>query len=144
MEKNTLYLLFKDVIKEHFRRKEKLLGDLKLHRGQAPVLLLLGEKDGLVQKEISERLKIKPSTVTLIIKRMEKRGLVFSKRDEKDKRFSKIYLTEDGRKFICKLKKTFGQLEEEMFSGFSEEEKIILEGYLRRIQDNLEKINKER
>lgn len=145
MEKNnSLYGIFKEVIKEHFIRREKLLSGLKLYRGQAPMLLLLSEKDGLTQKEIAEKMKIKPSTVAIMVRRMRKRGLVITQRDEKDRRFSKVYLTDEGRKFICKLKKIFKQLEEECFSNFSEEEREILKNYLERIRDNLKKFNEEK
>lgn len=44
-DKNSIYGLFKELIREHFIRREKLLSDLKLFRGQAPVLLLLSEKE---------------------------------------------------------------------------------------------------
>jgi len=142
-KEETLYGLFKDVIKEHFRRREKLLSDLKLYRGQAPVLLLLSERNGLTQKEIAEELKIKPSTVTLILRRMKKRGLISSVRDERDKRYTKIYLTEEGKKFICKLKRVFKQLEEECFKDFSEEEKKLLMDFFRRIRDNLRRLNEK-
>jgi len=142
-KEETLYGLFKDVIKEHFRRREKLLSGLKLYRGQAPVLLLLSERNGLTQKEIAEGLKIKPSTVTLILRRMRKRGLISSVRDERDKRYTKIYLTEEGKKFICKLKRVFNQLEEECFKDFSEEEKKLLMDFFRRIRDNLRRLNEQ-
>jgi DNA-binding MarR family transcriptional regulator len=142
-KEETLYGLFKDVIKEHFRRREKLLSDLKLYRGQAPVLLLLSERNGLTQREIAEELKIKPSTVTLILRRMKKRGLISSVRDERDKRYTKIYLTEEGKKFICKLKRVFKQLEEECFKDFSEEEKKLLMDFFRRIRDNLRRLNEQ-
>jgi len=142
-KEETLYGLFKDVIKEHFRRREKLLSDLKLYRGQAPVLLLLSERNGLTQKEIAEELKVKPSTVTLILRRMKKRGLISSVRDERDKRYTKIYLTEEGKKFICKLKRVFKQLEEECFKDFSEEEKKLLMDFFRRIRDNLRRLNEQ-
>lgn len=145
MEKdNSLYGIFKEVIREHFIRREKLLSGLKLSRGQAPMLLLLSEKDGLSQKEIAETMKIKPSTVAIMIRRMKKRGLVFTKRDEKDKRFSKVYLTDEGRKFICKLKKTYKQLEEECFGNFTEEEKEVFKNYLIRVRDNLKILNEEK
>jgi DNA-binding MarR family transcriptional regulator len=142
-KEETLYGLFKDVIKEHFRRREKLLSGLKLYRGQAPVLLLLSERNGLTQREIAEELKIKPSTVTLILRRMRKRGLISSVRDERDKRYTKIYLTEEGKKFICKLKRVFKQLEEECFKDFSEEEKKLLMDFFRRIRDNLRRLNEQ-
>jgi DNA-binding MarR family transcriptional regulator len=102
----------------------------------------LGEKDGLTQREIVEEIKIKPSTVTLILKRMEKRGLILKKKDEKDRRYSRIYLTDSGRKILCNLKKVFDKLEEECFSGFSDKEKEILRNFFIRIRDNLRSINK--
>ncbi|MGC9002045.1 MAG: MarR family winged helix-turn-helix transcriptional regulator [Dictyoglomus sp.] len=144
MEKKNIYEIFKEVIREHFIRREKLLSGLKLYRGQAPILLLLSERDGLTQKEIVENMKIKPSTVAIMIRRMKKRGLVITKRDEKDKRFSKVYLTDEGRKFICELKKTYKQLEEECFGNFTEEERETLKNYLERIRDNLRILNEEK
>jgi len=72
MEKKNIYEIFKEVIREHFIRREKLLSGLKLYRGQAPILLLLSERDGLTQKEIVENMKIKPSTVAIMIRRMKK------------------------------------------------------------------------
>ncbi|MGB9857472.1 MAG: MarR family winged helix-turn-helix transcriptional regulator [Dictyoglomaceae bacterium] len=145
MEKSIeLYGVFKEVIREHFIRREKLLSGLKLYRGQAPMLLLLSERDGLTQKEIAEKMKIKPSTVAIMIRRMKKRDLIITKRDEEDKRFSRVYLTDEGRKFICKLKKTYKQLEEECFGNFTEEERETLKNYLERIRDNLRILNEEK
>lgn len=141
-DKDSIYGLFKELIREHFIRREKLLSDLKLFRGQAPVLLLLSEKEGLTQKEIAENLKIKPSTVTLIIRRMKKRGLIWTAKDAQDKRFTKIYLSEEGKKIICRLKKVFKQLEAEMFGDFTKEDLERLEDYFNRIISNLREVNK--
>lgn len=141
-DKESIYGLFKELIREHFIRREKLLSDLKLFRGQAPVLLILSEKEGLTQKEIAESLKIKPSTVTLIIRRMKKRGLIWTAKDNQDKRFTKIYLSEEGKKIICRLKKVFKQLETEMFRDFTKEDLERLEDYFKKIISNLREVNK--
>lgn len=141
-DKNSIYGLFKELIREHFIRREKLLSDLKLFRGQAPVLLLLSEKEGITQKEIAEKLKIKPSTVTLIIRRMKRRGLILTVKDTQDKRFTKIYLSDEGKKLICRLKKVFKQLETEMFKNFEEEDLKKLENYFQKIISNLREVNR--
>lgn len=141
-DKNSIYGLFKELIREHFIRREKLLSDLKLFRGQAPVLLLLSEKEGITQKEIAEKLKIKPSTVTLIIRRMKRRGLILTVKDTQDKRFTKIYLSDEGKKLICRLKKVFKQLETEMFRNFEEEDLKRLENYFQKIISNLREVNR--
>ncbi len=42
-------------------------------------------------KELADKRKVKASTTTVMIKRMEKAGLVERKQDEKDQRVSRIF-----------------------------------------------------
>ena len=72
--------------------------ELGIYPGQIPVLGLLAHRDGLSQKEIAERLRIKPPTVNVTVQRLEKAGFLYRKADEKDQRISRIYLTEKGHK----------------------------------------------
>ncbi|PMQ01243.1 MAG: transcriptional regulator [Dictyoglomus sp. NZ13-RE01] len=141
--KDPLYSLFKDVLREHFIRREMLLGKVKLFRGQAPVLLLLSERDGITQKEIAYELKIKPSTLNLILRRLEKRGYIVKRRDEKDKRFTKIYITEEGKNLVCKLKSIFETLSQDCFGILNEEERRFLEEVFIKIRENLRRLNEE-
>ena len=55
-----------------------------IYPGQIPVLGLLAHRDGLSQKEIAERLRIKPPTVNVTVQRLEKAGFLYRKADEKD------------------------------------------------------------
>lgn len=45
-------------------------------------------------------MQVKPSTLNVMIGRMEKNGYIEKKQDEKDSRKSRIYFTEKGRS-IC-------------------------------------------
>ena len=47
--------------------------ELGIYPGQIPVLGLLAHKDGLSQREIAEKLHIKPPTVNVTVQRLEKR-----------------------------------------------------------------------
>lgn len=54
----------------------------------------------LYTKELAEKMQVKPSTLNVMIGRMEKNGYIEKKQDEKDSRKSRIYFTEKGRS-IC-------------------------------------------
>lgn len=74
-----------------------LLEKLKLTYPQYLVMLVLWEESGVTVKYISEKLLLDTNTVTPLLKRMEKDGLLSRKRSEKDERSVLIELTEKGR-----------------------------------------------
>ena len=88
-------------------------------------------------------LRIKPSTVSVSIERMEKNGLIVRKRDAMHPRIVKVYVTEKLRGCY----RTFGEIleknEKTIMKGFTEEEKEQLQGYLNRIFSNLEQGSKK-
>ena len=61
------------------------------------VMLLLWERDGRSVNEIARPLHLDSGTLTPLLKRMEKAGLVTRQRDTKDERIMRIHLTDHGR-----------------------------------------------
>jgi DNA-binding MarR family transcriptional regulator len=61
------------------------------------VMLLLWEHDGRSVNELGQPLHLDSGTLTPLLKRMEKAGLVTRKRDTKDERIMRIHLTDHGR-----------------------------------------------
>jgi DNA-binding MarR family transcriptional regulator len=94
--------------------------------GQPPVLMRLTQSDGLSQKELARRVQVRPATMTVMINRMEKSGLVKRMQDERDQRVSRVFLTEKGRLATQAVKKALYELETVCFEHFDEEEKILL------------------
>lgn len=74
-----------------------LLEPLGLTYPQYLVMLLLWEADGLAVKEIGGRLGLDSGTLTPLLKRLEKLGLVTRTRDAADERQVRIGLTAEGR-----------------------------------------------
>lgn len=142
-EEESLHSLLWQVIRQHFIRHHHLLSKIGLHKGQPPILGMLWEKDGLTQKEIAEKLRLKPSTVTAVLKRMEKAGLLTREPDPKDMRVSRVYLTKKGRDLKKDVERIMKTLEEECFAGFTLEEKVLLRRFFIQIRDNLRKVNNE-
>ena len=103
--------------------------ELGIYPGQIPVLGLLAHKDGLSQREIAEKLHIKPPTVNVTVQRLEKAGFLYREADEKDQRISRIYMTEKGK-----------QAKESGMKKVQDNEKSLLRRFLDQITENIEKI----
>ena len=138
----TLNGILMQVMRVHFLRMHSLLEETGLYHGQPPLLLLLDKENGQSQKMLADKLKVKPSTINVMIKRMEKTELVERKQDEKDQRTSRIFITEKGLVMCKKLYEINEEMERECLLNFTVEEKIIMRRLLSQIKDNL-KLNIE-
>ncbi|MDD4096474.1 MAG: MarR family transcriptional regulator [Oscillospiraceae bacterium] len=74
-----------------------LLEPLGLTYTQYIALLALWERDGFSVKDLGERLFLDSGTLTPLLKKMEAEGLLLRKRDTKDERNVRIFLTDAGR-----------------------------------------------
>lgn len=111
---------------------------LDVHPGQLPLLHLLETQEGLSQKEIAQKLGIKPPTVNVSIQRMEKGGYVYRQADLKDQRVTRIYLTDKGKEIEEKIVAMMAESEEIIIRGFSESEICLVKRMLRHMADNLD------
>ncbi|QYX55567.1 MarR family transcriptional regulator [Roseovarius sp. SCSIO 43702] len=73
------------------------IGPLGLTIGTFPALLELWEEDGLTQKQLVERLDIEQATMANTLARMERDGFVTRKRDARDGRVQRVWLTPEAR-----------------------------------------------
>lgn len=113
--------------------------DLGVHPGQIPVLRAVHENEGISLREMADLLHIKPPTVTVTVKRLEKAGFLYRKQDWRDSRVSRIYETEKGKAFSCDIQAQVHESERQLLEGFSEEEKEQLCEFFRRMSENLVK-----
>ena len=109
--------------------------DLKPH--QAGLLMTLSKKGSLSQRELAEKLRVTPPSITVAIQKMEQEGLLTRKHDEKDQRIIRLYLTEKGQSCVDAMKGVFGQLEEILFEGMSVEEKLLFRRLMIEMRGNL-------
>ena len=105
---------------------------------QGRILYVLWQQDGIPIKVISDRCGLAITSLTTMLERMEKQGLIRRVQDEKDKRKTLLYLTENTKA----LKNDYAAVSEQMsgiyYQGFTEDEIIQFESFLQRIQENLE------
>ena len=89
---------------------------------QAGILFLLKKKDGQSMSEISQFFSIDNSTITGIVDRLHKSGFVRRTAGPNDRRVSLIYITPRGVEEINRAKTVIKKVNEEIKSGFSEQE----------------------
>jgi DNA-binding MarR family transcriptional regulator len=135
--------LIREMCKLHYSRARVLLKRMGLYRGQPPMLRALQAQEGLSHSELAARLRLKPSTVTRMIQRMERAGFVERRQDSEDERIRRVYLTRSGRATGELLEQVDHQLEEEALSGLSSEEGVLLGHILPRIYDNLRTVSED-
>ena len=105
---------------------------------QGRILYVLWQEDGVPIKTIAERCGLAITSLTTMLERMEKSGLIIRQQDSGDKRKALIFLTDKAKA----LKEDYDAVSDRMsaifYQGFTEEEIRNFEEHLERIRLNLE------
>lgn len=105
---------------------------------QGRILYVLWNGDGISLRELSDKTGLAPTTLTSMIDRMENSGLLYRKADKVDRRKILLYLTEEARKLQPDYEEVSEEVSKIHYAGFSDEEIVVVENYLKRILSNLE------
>ncbi|MEC0227272.1 MarR family winged helix-turn-helix transcriptional regulator [Paenibacillus alba] len=125
------------LLKMHRRTIDQLINEYDVYPGQPPLLLSLFVEDGLRQNELAARIHNKPATITVMIDRMEKTGLLERRPDPHDQRVTRVYLTDKGREVTIHVKEAIRTTDELTFANFLPEELMLFRRLLLQMQDNL-------
>ncbi|MBF7128762.1 MarR family winged helix-turn-helix transcriptional regulator [Pediococcus pentosaceus] len=100
-------------------------------------LKLLAKETNVTPGRISEYLDIKPSSVTQIIKKLEKAGTVLREKSPKDSRVTVVKITDKGRESLKTHGSIGNTLKDVLFKDFSDSELEYLDQYLERMVNNI-------
>jgi len=142
MDKNDIRfdVEFAKVIRLYYARMQEKLAQVGLYRGQAPIMGLLNQYDGMSQKQMADALNLSPATMTVTLKRMEKAGLIVREMDGKDQRVLRVHLSDEGREMCKKGQEQCAIVSDELLEGFTAQEEAQLREYLERIARNMEAV----
>jgi MarR family transcriptional regulator, organic hydroperoxide resistance regulator len=87
-----------------------VLEPMGLTHPQYLVMLALWERDPRSLRELSEVLQLDPGTLSPLVKRLERAGLVSRGRDAADERMLALTLTADGRRLRAEAEKVPAQI----------------------------------
>lgn len=116
------------------------LEKLGLYHGQPRILAHLCREDGLNQKDLAGRAGITTATLSRMVQRMEKTGVLERRADEKDQRAARVFITDKGRDVMKELDKVNKEMEQVILGDFTPEEKDQFVSYLERVTRKIEEI----
>lgn len=132
-----------DINHMHRTILERQLNQDGLYRSQHQLLMYISEHPGQSQKEIAQLNRISPATAAVTLKKLEKGGYIQRMEDEKDNRCNRICLTEKGEIAVEFSIRFFCEIQERMFAGIEEPERLQMLTSLRKIKDNLAQVLSE-
>jgi DNA-binding MarR family transcriptional regulator len=130
-----------------FTRAAKLMrgaADVAMSRhgvrvGQNLLLEELWRSDGLTPGEMAQRLRVTTPTVVKMATRMEATGLLSRRRDPRDARLVRLYLTERGRSLQKAIERELEELEARATATLDERQRRHLASVLAKMIGNLER-----
>ena len=100
------------------------------------------DNEDVFQKDIEAKFHLSGATVTNMLKSLEKNGYIVRTPMENDARLKRIELTQKALDHENRVRENIMVIEEAMHEGFSKEEFNMMLGFLDRVIDNMEKLNK--
>lgn len=118
---------------QHFRDNS-----IPLTREQWSVLAVLWKREGCSQQVLAnETYRDKPS-ITRLVDKMEKEGLVVRKPDKEDRRLNLIFLTPKGRSYEKKALEVVTKIEQIATQGLKSDEISFFKETVKKILSNIE------
>lgn len=111
-------------LNQAFRRRSLVAG---ITPDQFTVLRILEEhrRRGMSQRELAEKMTSDPNTITSLLRRMERSGLIERRSDLRDKRARCVRLTRAGRQRYVKVRAWAVELQTEVLSALPEERREV-------------------
>ncbi len=109
--------------------------------GEIAILNLVGINPGLSQNDLAAMLVLKKSAVTKAIKSLEHRGLLTRRKGKRDRRFNALRLTPMGEAKLKLMRERMAAQHAVLFGHVPEAEQAAFFAELRRILEQLYRLN---
>lgn len=135
-DKSILFLIAKarNILKKEFENELKPYDISYAHR---VILIRLNEKDAITQKELAKDTYFEQSNLTLMLDKLEQKGLVQRLPKENDRRAYLISITPKGKELVAPLIEMGDAIMEKALCGISFEQKKEFSKFLEQIHFNL-------
>ncbi len=120
------------------------LKDTGLTIGQPKILDYLKEHDGSNQKEIAKACFLEAGSLTIILNKMEEKGLIERRTLNGNRRSFHIFLTAEGKEKQKLVDKAFSEIEKKALAQIPAEDYGQFMSVYHRIYDNLSGISENR
>ncbi|MBO5065837.1 MAG: MarR family transcriptional regulator [Clostridia bacterium] len=125
----------------HRYRISKSASKVGLYFGQPRILEFIIENTDCTQKAVAKAMHISPASAAVTLKRLEKAGFITRRIDTADSRKNHLAVTQKGVDALKEFRKICDTTDEDMFKGFTDEERETLHRLLTRLHKNLDSEN---
>lgn len=119
---------------DEFNKRAQQYG---MTRVQWIALFYIGKADGIFQKELSDLMNVKESSMVRLIDRMEKEDLVIRKKQANDRRITSIFLTSKGKELREKVLPLGQEFQDDATKEISDEELNNFKNVLKKMIQNI-------
>lgn len=105
--------------------------------GLWPFLRALWETDGLTQRELSEKVRMKGPTTVAALNKLEDKGLVRREGNKNDARKINVFLTPEGRKVYRKVIPEVETVNRLCLADLTEKEQAEFKNMIRRFRNSV-------
>ena len=113
---------------------QKKVAPFGVTSAQALVMMVLSEKDGITSRDLGEKVEFDSATLTGLIDRLAKAGMIERQSNPDDRRAILVYLTDNGRKTARQLQSMVAGDNQAFLSDLTKEEGLILRSLLKKIR----------
>ena len=125
-------------------RFEQRVQELGLTLGQSTTLAALARNEGLTQAKLAEEANVEPMTMVRMLDHMEAGGLLTRRRDARDRRVRRLFLTTKAKPLLIKIQAGADSTLKEALADVRNEERVLLMAVLQRMHDNLRALDDRR
>ncbi len=122
----------------HRRTMHRYFQSVGMFNGHPHLLFHIRRQPGITPRELAAHMKLSAATVTVSVQRLETAGLVRREDDQKDRRVTHLYLTNEGMRMdeACSHGRDF--LMDTVYKDFTDQEVATLYALLDKMTVNLQ------
>lgn len=139
-EDDASYFFHRIGIAERLQRKvfRVIFAQYGLHPSQGLCLITIIREPGKSQRELADRLHIERATLTVMVQKMEKAGLITRRPDPNDQRILRIYPTDRGCEADRRTHEACQSFTYACYTGMSQEQVKQMADSLRLFEQNIQ------
>ena len=124
--------------RKHMQYCENKFQSIGIPPGQVPILLELGKHGQLSQRDLAQKVRVTPATISGTLKRLERSGIIERTGMRDDARVSLVSLSQAGKTLLEEAGGVFQDADELLIAGFTEQETQELLSFIRRMLENVQ------
>lgn len=129
--------MFTDMVRAHTAYMDRQLAYFNLSNAQGGVISILGRNGTLTQNELARFRHVRPATISIMLDRMERDGLVIRGSARNNNRANNVSLTEKGRRIFEQLDQAMENEPKVVFEGLDRRECEMAAEIFKKISENV-------